>query len=733
MSPQIDRQVAPRVQPFAPTHVNWLLVLNRLSRKVNLAPEEVERTLHELLHELADAIGASAAAIWTREPDTDFLMIYAESGLSERFSRFFNKTDRIKIGHGLVGEVMQNRRTQYFSSLNEYADIGVQRWFDVVSGEGIEAILAAPLFVGEELYGTINLYYHKKHEFSEPEVLTAETLANQIAVIFENRKQSERLSEDSRLYKKQRDELVSIQTVVRSVDSTIYTKRDESIKELSQYIQNTYRGHGVLILHAARQGDRPTFTGSHNLSEVHRAYVQEKSVGGSFSKLVDAVYESKKPLCIDRVFTSEYIEKEWSTILSNERIVALTAFPLMVQDRVVGVYVVFYDHLHGYIEDEISVLNTLGQFLAVSLENVSIFNALVIEKRTNEAMIESLKDGLIVFGLSGQVIDLNPAAVAMLGLRPEVVDALQRGGTKTSEVKNVAHVASLAIPAYKTIQTSVSTPEERILEVTHVPLKDENFADISTMYILHDVTEEHRIQELKSNFVGTATHQMRTPITSIRWGLNALASGDLGELNAEQKKMITGLADTNAFVLSLVNDLLNVSRVEQLNTSDECESINLCILLKDLIKNESIASEKKKLTVSVTCSHPVMPFYGSKTDIALAFQNLLDNAIKYSNDNGSITITLKQKEDNLVITVADTGIGISLEDQRLLFNKFFRGKNAVLVETDGSGLGLFLAREIIEGHGGSISVTSELNKGTMFHIVLPKDRAFCRPAVGAVD
>lgn len=700
--------------------IDWLRILKDISRQVNVAPEAVQDTLQQLLEKLVADIGADAAAVWTPEPMTDFLAIYASHGLSERYVRYFNKTDRVKIGHGLVGGVMENRQSQSFTNFEEYAQHGVPRWANMVRTEQIEAILSVPLFVGDALYGTFNLYYHHPHPFSTAETAFAETLANQIAVIFENKKQSERLQEDGTLYKKQRDELLSIGAVVRSVDSAIYTNPTTAIEGLSQYIAEAYAGHGVAILHETDTADRLQLVGAHNISTEQIAYLETGGTSDAFSSLVNILYDQKQPVTVDRVFTHPAIEKPWATILSKERIMSLAAFPLTAGERVVGVFMVYYNHLHDFTEDETSVLNTFGQFLAVSLENVASFNSLASEKRKTQSMVDSLQDGLLVYDLSGTIIDSNPAATELLALDQKTTAALEAGDPVANQQESIARINATVIPEFQTVPITFELPEKRILEVTHVPLHNEHYHAAGAMRILHDVTEEHRLQELKTNFVATATHQMRTPLTGVRWGLNSLDSEDAGTLSKQQHTLLAKLIKTNDFVISLVNNLLDVSRIEERKKLTDGAEVDLLAIVKQTIEHESISITERALSVHVESATPTACITGNKIDLELALQNLIDNAIKYTLEHGSITITFDQSDTWVSIDIADTGIGISAADQKVLFSKFFRAKNAVLVETDGSGLGLFLTKKIIEMHGGSITVTSDLDRGTTFHITLPK-------------
>jgi signal transduction protein with GAF and PtsI domain len=163
--------------------INWLVLLSQLSKDVNLASENIQQTLDELMQRLIKEANIDAIAIWTIEDDTDLMTISSSAGLTERYIRFFNKSDRIPVGKGLVGSVMSSRKAMEVSTFSEYTQIGTDRWGEMVREEGIVSVLAVPMFVGGKILGAFNLYYKVEHDYSEEEKLFAGVLANQIAVI----------------------------------------------------------------------------------------------------------------------------------------------------------------------------------------------------------------------------------------------------------------------------------------------------------------------------------------------------------------------------------------------------------------------------------------------------------------------------------------------------------------------------------------------------------------------
>lgn len=223
----------------------------------------------------------------------------------------------------------------------------------------------------------------------------------------------------------------------------------------------------------------------------------------------------------------------------------------------------------------------------------------------------------------------------------------------------------------------------------------------------------------KNEFLSFATHQLRSPLTSLKWGLNAVSDGIKDKPDILQ--IVEQLRETAGNMIETVNDLLDISKIEQGGLVMSTEPIDLVQLLDQLSEEFRITAGTKQLGLTFTTDLPVAIISGDKTKLRQVFVNIIDNAIKYTS-TGSITITLKYNSDgnNFVTDVTDTGPGISPEELVKLFEKFIRG-NAGKSSKGGSGLGLYLGKRIIELHHGSISVTSPgLGKGSTFSVILPK-------------
>lgn len=228
------------------------------------------------------------------------------------------------------------------------------------------------------------------------------------------------------------------------------------------------------------------------------------------------------------------------------------------------------------------------------------------------------------------------------------------------------------------------------------------------------------IDQMKTEFISVASHQMRTPLSAMKWVLRMILDGDLGSLNSQQKEMLIKGYRTNERMITLINDLLNVSRIEEgrfqyrfVHMSVEEVIDSVFQEMKTLIGKKNIKFEYSKPEVSL----PKVNIDPQK--IRLVIQNLLDNAIKFTPAGGKIKAEAISEGNNVKFAITDSGVGIPANQHHRIFTKFFRADNVIRMQTDGSGLGLFIVKNIIDNHQGKIWFASTEGKGTTVYFTLP--------------
>ncbi len=348
----------------------------------------------------------------------------------------------------------------------------------------------------------------------------------------------------------------------------------------------------------------------------------------------------------------------------------------------------------------------------------------------DEAIISSVGDGLIITDKQAKILLMNPAAAKMLRQDAksvvgkdfiDTVPAADKNGTIISRDKRpiltvlskgqsfTNHAANFYVRSDKSKFPAAITTSPIIL----------SGEIIGAIITFRDITHEKEVDRMKTEFISLASHQLRTPLSAIRWFLEMLINGDAGSVNEEQAKFLKNINDSTIRMIALVNDLLNISRIESGRIMIEPKSTHLGNLLEELLSEMKLKYQSKNQKVIVSF-HPDLPkIHVDPNLIRAVYLNLLNNAIKYSPEGGEITVIISKKDNQIISQVSDNGFGIPKKEQHRVFEKFFRGSNIVKRVLDGTGLGLYLVKSIIESSNGKIWFESEEGRGTTFWFSLP--------------
>lgn len=224
---------------------------------------------------------------------------------------------------------------------------------------------------------------------------------------------------------------------------------------------------------------------------------------------------------------------------------------------------------------------------------------------------------------------------------------------------------------------------------------------------------------MKSEFISIISHQLRSPLSNLKWATELLMSGRLGKIEEKQAEYFRILKENSSRMADLVSDLLTVSRIETATLPLEKKEIFLEELIKNLIQQFELFAKASNVEIEFRAQKKLPKIVADPSHLRLVIENLLDNAIRYIRDSGRVLVSLERKGKNLYLEIRDNGVGIPREDQKYIFQKFFRSENILKYQTQGSGLGLYIARSIIEKSGGKIGFQSEENKGSTFWFTIP--------------
>jgi len=224
---------------------------------------------------------------------------------------------------------------------------------------------------------------------------------------------------------------------------------------------------------------------------------------------------------------------------------------------------------------------------------------------------------------------------------------------------------------------------------------------------------------MKSEFVSVVSHQLRSPLSNLRWAIELLMSGRIGQIEEKQLEYFKILKENSNRMKELVSDLLTVSRIETAELPTKKEECHLEDIIKDFIKEFQPFATASNVEIAFKPQLNLPKVLVDASQIKLVIENLLDNAIRYIKEPGKVEIRLERQNEQLYFEIKDTGVGIPKDDQKYIFQKFFRSENIMRHQTQGTGLGLYIARAIIEKLGGKIGFKSQEGKGSTFYFTLP--------------
>lgn len=391
---------------------------------------------------------------------------------------------------------------------------------------------------------------------------------------------------------------------------------------------------------------------------------------------------------------------------------SMIALALRHEGRYYGTLWAAYNQQHIFTESDLKFMTTLASQATLAIANIRLFMTVEVSRRQLEAILNSTPDPVLVTDASNRLILANPAAGHVFGV------TIRRGerpeAEKTIQVK--ALIELLQASSSERHSAEVSMPDGR----TYLAMASPMTADGKTtgrVCILRDVTQLKEIDTLKSDFVATVSHDLRSPLTLMRGYATMLEMA--GELNEQQKNYARMIVQGVDNMAKLVNNLLDLGRIE-FGVGLQVESIPVLDILERATSELQIQAKQKHISLGVELPRDLP--HAIEADSALLHQalyNLIENSIKYTPEGGTVTVHLKTTADALIFAVQDSGIGISENDQKRLFEKFYRGTNREALIQRGTGLGLAIVKSIAERHGGRAWVESKLGEGSVFFLQIP--------------
>lgn len=718
-------------------------VLNQVSSEINssLDPEEIYVFIHKAVQRLMP-VEAFVIALLDKEKQ-EIEGVYLMDGPKR------SPSQRLPLGAGLSGRVIASGEPLLLHSSGQADSLG-----GVTYGElGTPAsILAVPMTLGGETIGMLSAQSYQPNVYSQEDLQILNTLANQAIVAIQNGRlfaETQRLAEEleqrvvERTAQLQREQQ-NTETLLR-----ILTEVSSSL-DLDRALNRTLALLNEAI--GAEQGTIMLLQADDNMLHYRAGYgyLTRQAVAESRAitlrvgeGLAGWVVEHRQAVLIEDL----HRDARWVRAAAGSRehrscIVA----PLLVGEDVIGVLMVFHRKVAHFSPELLNLVQAIAGQVAVAINNAHLYELIrdqaerlgtMLRKEQEEAsrsqaILEAVADGVVVTGADNKVAFVNSSAERILGLpaarlQGESLDAFgglfgRATGAWMQTIRGWSEDSASYQPG-DTYAEQIELEDKRIVLVHLAPVMLQNDF-LGTVSIFRDITHEVEVDRLKSEFVATVSHELRTPMTSIRGYADILLLGAAGALNENQAHFLQIIKNNTERLNILVNDLLDISRIEAGRVTLSPQPLDLREVAEDVLADilRRSQEENKPMAISLEAPRELPRVFGDSERVRQILDNLVDNAYHYTPVDGQIQVRIHANaKDEVQVDVSDTGVGVAPEDQERVFERFFRGEHPLVLETPGTGLGLPIVKQLVEMHHGRIWMKSKgvPGEGSTFSFTLP--------------
>jgi PAS domain S-box-containing protein len=410
------------------------------------------------------------------------------------------------------------------------------------------------------------------------------------------------------------------------------------------------------------------------------------------------------------------------------RLQQVVALPMIVGDRLVGAIYIFRERGVRFSSDERQVLESFADQAAIAVNNARLYQEVAREKRRLDAIIEASADGVMILDAAHRITMFNRALARMTGLSAaQALHALhdnviqlqnQRAGMALAEAEAGGWPLIGSGSLY--VEGDLIRPDGSRVSVgiTYAPVLDREGRLVNIVGSVRDITRFREADELKSTFISIVSHELKTPVALIKGYAGTLRREDAHWDAATVRSSATVIEEEADRLTQLIDNLLDASRLQAGGLKINLSDVALDQLTRQLVDKFRTQTTLHTLSAEFPPSFPVIQ--GDAPRLEQVLSNLIGNAIKYSPKGGAVRITGRAQPDQVVVSVSDEGIGIPVEEQDRIFERFYRVDDALSRRTAGSGLGLYLAQAIVEAHGGKIWAESAPGRGASFSFSLPR-------------
>lgn len=621
----------------------------------------------------------------------------------------------------------------------------LQLWEAFFQARQARSLLVLPLIAGSAMQGWYLVYRIHEYRYTLPEIELGQTMCNQSAVAMQNARlfgETRRLTADlerrvEERTKELRGEHQNSQTLLHiitelstSLDMGLVLNRTLNVlnESLGSEESGIILSHGSMSYHSGirlAQMDNPGMS----------VMAVERQIAGW-------VVRTRKPVLTNRVHEDVRWEIPTQAVVAYQSVLAV---PLVMGEDVLGALLLFHRAADFFSQNRIPLVEAVARQIGIALNNAELFNLIrdqsehlgnmlreqQIDASRSRAILEAVADGVLVIDANDNINLLNASAEKILNLDSEqaIGKSLDQfsglfGKTASEWMKAIRRWSQdpLASRGIETYAEQVDLGNGRIIAVHLAPVFwRQEF--LGTVSIFRDITREVQVDRLKSEFVANVSHELRTPMTSIKGYVDVILMGAAGKINPQQEQFMKIVKSNTERLGGLVDDLLNISRIESGHVAFRLQPINLFEIAKDVIADFQRHSQEENRPMSFYLeSQPELPFAsGDYEQVRQILHALVSNGYFYTPENGWVRVAVRDMGKEIQVDVSDNGIGITQEEKQRIFERFYRGEDPLVLASAGTGLGLAIAKTLVEMHNGKIWFESSgiHGQGSIFSFTLP--------------
>ena len=729
-----------------------VIVNHRLFRKMEQRSEELQ-TLFDASQALSgtlkeDAVLTAMGEHMLQAVDADAYTIYALRRDKEDAVVLNNRSQIAGIDAALPGTVYNLNRLElarHVIDTHEPVFRHIGKPEEAAQGIAVAPqqphdVAMLPLTIGEELYGIVEVVsVDKRNQLSEDSLKLLRAILNQSSTALETVHLFEELDERVALRTQALAEESKRVKILLRITTELSTSLDKDIvlARALQLVNDVVKASRGAIMLVDEETNHLVIQAAHGLErdlpDDGLPFAMNSSEG-----LASWVIEKREAVVID---DTERDERSAGEYFRDQR--SVLAVPLITGDDVLGIIILSHPDADRFTSEQLSLVEAAASQVANAVHNASLYNLIQqqaeklgammreaqIEVAKVQSILESIADGVLVAEADGKIIMANMPTANILNMPREsligktVHDLIGLYGETADEwVKTIETWAEEA----ETLESRTSLKnqleiDDKVVLVHAAPVFANNYY-FGTISIFRDITREVEVDRMKNEFVSTVSHELRTPMTSIKGYADLMLMGAAGQLTPPQLRYLDVIKNNADRLKALVNDILDISRIETGKTQLKLQPVDISQLVTDVVKDHvhgRIQHEELDIEV-ITSIAPSLPLaYADPDKVTRILTNLVDNALNYTLSGGEVEIGARANGEFVSISVRDTGIGISEENQEQIFDRFFRVEDSHVQDIPGTGLGLSIVRSLVEMHGGKMSVTSELGQGSTFTFYLP--------------